>query len=94
MDSNNVRALLIDAINEIQHHSGRPVAELDESLCPFSDIEGFDSLNGEEVINLLHEKLDFDDDFDPFESDNRDELTIGEIADALAAAAKEKEKVR
>lgn len=93
MDRNQVRDLLINAITEIQHHSGRPVEVLDDDVRPFSDLEGFDSLNGEEVTILLHEDLEFGEDVNPFDSVDAEELTIGQIADRIAAVAKHKEKV-
>ena len=49
MDPNGVRELLVKAITEIQKQSGRSISSLDDNICPFSDLEGFDSLNGEEV---------------------------------------------
>lgn len=93
MDRNEVRDLLLEAIAEIQHQSGRPVEMLDDGVRPFSDLEGFDSLNGEEVTIMLLQDLTFQDDLNPFDSDGGEELTIGEIADRIAAVAKHKEKV-
>lgn len=93
MDRNSARELLVKAIAEIQEQSGREIASLDDDLRPFSDLEGFDSLNGEEVTILLHEELAFAEDVNPFASDDEEELTIGQIADRIALLAKPKEKV-
>lgn len=93
MDRAEIRDLLVKAISDIQQQSGRSVDTLDDDVLPFTDLEGFDSLNGEEVTVLLLECLDFEVDLDPFESDDGEELTIGQIADRLATVAKEKEKV-
>lgn len=92
MDRNDVRTLVLNAINEIQKQSGRPMETLEDNIRPFSDLEGFDSLNGEEVTVILREDLLFGDDMNPFESEKDDELTIREIVDRLARMAKHKEK--
>ena len=93
MNRDEIRGLLVKAIAEIQKQSGRPVGTLDDDVLPFSNLEGFDSLNGEEVTTLLSEDLAFGDDLNPFEGDDGRELTIGQIADRLASVAKKKEKV-
>jgi len=93
MDREEVRQLLVTAIAEIQQQSGRAVGPLDDNVCPLSDLEGFDSLNGEEVTTMLLEDLSFAEDLNPFVLEDEHELTIGEIADRLAAAATRKEKV-
>lgn len=93
MDRDEVRDLVMKAIKEIQEQSGRPIGDLDDTIRPFSDLEGFDSLNGEEVTSLLSEDLAFDERLNPFDSDYGKELTIGQIADRLAPAAQKKEKV-
>ena len=93
MDREVARQLLVKAIAEIQEQSGRNVGTLDDNVHPFKDVEGFDSLNGEEVTTMLLEDLLFDEDINPFLSENDEELTIGEISDRLAAVATEKEKV-
>jgi hypothetical protein len=93
MNRNEVRDLLVNAITEIQQQSGREVGALDDDVRPFSDLKGFDSLNGEEVTMLLLEDLAFDKDVNPFECDKEDELTIGQIADRIATVANHKEKV-
>jgi hypothetical protein len=93
MDRNTIRNLLVKAIAEIQHQSGRPEVKLEDEILPFSDIEGFDSLNGEEVTMMLIEDLEFEENLNPFVTDDGKELTIGQIADRLAAVAKQKEKV-
>lgn len=93
MDRDEVRNLLVKAIAEIQHKSGRPVDTIDDEMRPMSDLEGFDSLNSEEVTVILLEDLVFDEDVNPFAGDDGGELTIGQIADRLAKISKRKEKV-
>ena len=93
MKRDEVRELLVKAITDIQRQSGRPIDCLDDDVLPFSDLEGFDSLNGEEVTTLLSEDLAFHEDLNPFEDNDGTELTIGQIADKLASVAKRKEKV-
>jgi hypothetical protein len=60
-------------------------------LVRVRDVEPF-SLNGEEVTALLLEDLSFGPDFNPFTPTDGD-LTIGEIADRLAANATVKQEV-
>jgi hypothetical protein len=93
MDRDEVQELLVKAIAEIQRQSGRPVDTLDDEIRPASDLDGFDSLNIEEVTVMLLEDLVFEDDLNPFESDDGAELTIGQIADRLAKVSKRKERV-
>lgn len=90
MDRDHIRNLLLKAIAEIQHQSGREDDTLDDNTRPFIDLEGFDSLNGEEVTICLLDDLSFDDGLNPFESRHGKEVTIGQIANRLAAVAKEK----
>jgi hypothetical protein len=77
--------LVCEAIGEIQQQSGRPVDVLTEVSRPFVDVAGFDSLNGEEVTALLSEKISFALDFSPFAPVAQGDLTVGEIADRIAA---------
>jgi len=84
--------LVCHAITQIQEQSGRTVDVLNEHSRPFVDVDGFDSLNGEEVTALLLEDLSFGPDFNPFTAADGD-LTIGEIADRLAANALVKQEV-
>ena len=93
MDRNAVRELLAKAITEIQQQSGREIGPLDDEVRPFSDLQGFDSLNGEEVTILLREDLAFGDNVNPFESEDEDALTIGQVADRIAQLATPKEKM-
>lgn len=93
MDRNAIRNLLLKAISDIQHQSGRPEVTLDDDVLPFTDLEGFDSLNGEEVTIMLLDDLAFEENLNPFVRDDGKELTIGQIADRLTAVSKQKEKV-
>ena len=92
MSRDEALQLVCHAITQIQEQSGRTVDVLNELSRPFVDVDGFDSLNGEEVTALLLEDLSFGPDFNPFTPADSD-LTIGEIADRLAANAQVKQEV-
>jgi len=93
MSRDEVLQMVCDAIAQIQEQSGRAVDLLTEHSRPFVDVDGFDSLNGEEVTALLLEYLSFGADFNPFTPTDNGDLTIGEIADRLAANATVKQEV-
>ena len=93
MSRDEALQMVCHAIARIQEESGRTVDALYEYSRPFVDVDGFDSLNGEEVTALLLEYLSFGPDFNPFAPADDSELTIGEIADRLAANAKVKQEV-
>jgi hypothetical protein len=85
--------MVCHAIAQIQKHSGRKAGALNEHSRPFVDVDGFDSLNGEEVTALLLEDISFGPDFNPFTPSDKGDVTIGEIADRLAANATVKQVV-
>ncbi len=85
--------MVCHAIAQIQEQSGRTVDVLNEQSRPFVDVEGFDSLNGEEVTALLLEDLAFGPEFNPFTPADNGDLTIGEIAGRLAANATVRQEV-
>lgn len=93
MDRDEALKMVRHAIAEIQEQSGRAVDLINENSRPFVDVDGFDSLNGEEVTALLLEDLSFGPDFNPFTPADNGDLTIGEIADRLAANATMKQGV-
>jgi hypothetical protein len=93
MSQDEVLPMICAAIAQIQKQSGRAVELLTETSCPFKDVDGFDSLNGEEVTALLLEELSFGPDFNPFAAGDEGDLTIGEIANRLAAHATTKQEV-
>lgn len=93
MSRDEALQMVCHAIAQIQEQSGRKVDVLNEHSCPFVDVDGFDSLNGVEVIALLLEDLSFGPDFNPFIPADNGDLTIGEIADRLAANATVKQEV-
>jgi hypothetical protein len=93
MSRDEALEMICHAIAEIQEQSGRTVDLLTEDSRPFVDVDGFDSLNGEEVTALLLEFLSFSPDFNPFAHRDDGDLTIGEIADRLAANATAKQEV-
>ena len=93
MSRDEALQLVCHAIAQIQEQSGRTVDLLNEHSRPFVDVDGFDSLNGEEVTALLLEDISFGPDFNPFTPADNGDLTIGEIADRLAANATVKQEV-
>lgn len=52
-----VIASVVDAIGEIQTASGRSPDGIDEATTLFGGIEGFESLNGLEVLVCVSERL-------------------------------------
>lgn len=85
MRRDQAHSLLVEAISEILKQSGREYKPLRDDIKPFQDLEGFDSLNGEEVTALLLDEINFDEEFNPFISDEGKELTLGEIATRLSS---------
>ena len=59
MSRDEALQMVCHAIAQIQEQSGRKVDVLNEHSRPFVDVDGFDSLNGEEVTALLLEDLSF-----------------------------------
>ena len=93
MSRDEALQMVCHAISQIQEQSGRKVDLLNEHSRPFVDVDGFDSLNGEEVTALLLEEVSFGPDFNPFAPADDGDLTIGEIADRLAAHATAKQEL-
>jgi hypothetical protein len=93
MNRDEALHMVCHAITQIQEQSGRAIDLLNENSRPFIDVDGFDSLNGEEVTGLLLEVLSFGPDFNPFTPTDDGDLTIGEIADRLVANATVKQEV-
>lgn len=84
MDKNEVMDKVADAINQIQETSGRTVAEISPNTRPFTDVAGFDSLNGIEATVILSDSLGVnlpDSVFTPKEGNQN--LSVSEIADSL-----------
>ena len=92
MSRDEALQMVCKAIAEIQTQSGRAVDVLTEYSRPFVDVDGFDSLNGEEVAALLLEDISFEADLNPFAPVDDGDLTIGQIADRLAAGATVKQQ--
>ena len=92
MSRDEALQLVCNAIAQIQIQSGRTVNVLTQDSRPFVDVDGFDSLNGEEVTALLLEDISFGPDFNPFAPADDGNLTIGEIADRIAACATVKQQ--
>ena len=85
MNRDEALQLVCNAIAQIQTQSGRAIDVLTENSRPFVDVDGFDSLNGEEVTALLLEDISFGGDINPFDPADDGGLRIGDIADRIAA---------
>lgn len=92
MSRDEALQMVCNAIAQIQTESGRAVDVLTENSRPFVDVDGFDSLNGEEVTALLLEEISFEADLNPFAPVDDGDLTIGQVADRLAAGATVKQQ--
>ena len=87
MSRDEALQMVCNAIGQIQTESGRAVDVLTENSRPFVDVDGFDSLNGEEVTAHLLEEISYEADLNPFAPVDDGDLTIGEIAGRIAAGA-------
>lgn len=58
MSPEDVKAKLIEVLQEIQSDSGYEETPISGITCPMTDLKGFDSLLGVEAINMLADKLD------------------------------------
>ena len=87
MNRDEALQLVCNAIAQIQTQSGRTIDVLTDDSRPFVDVDGFDSLNGEEVTALLLEDISFGAEINPFDPPDNGDLTIGHIADRIAACA-------
>ena|SRR6185503_18524442 len=89
MSNLEIKALIIDAISEIQEMSGRSIPEMNDDTRPINGIEGFDSLSGLEAKHVISERLnhEFDEAFNPFVSeDGKRALRIREVAERILKA--------
>jgi hypothetical protein len=83
MSVEELTAILIDSLKQVQEMCGRPTQELTELDQPIGGLAGFDSLNGIEVTMLVATRLkcDIPGDVNLFVSeDGRRALTVKEIA--------------
>jgi len=94
MTTSELEQHLIDTLREVQELSGAAPTAIDRRLCPIKDLEGFDSVRGEETTTLLGIKLNREfrgdqDDVNLFVSkDGRRALKVHEIVDRLSALIK------
>src|SRR5919202_3197328 len=58
MSPEDVKAKLIEVLQEIQSDSGYAEAPISGTTCPIRDLQGFDSLLCIEAIGMLADKLD------------------------------------
>ena len=57
MDNNNIVRQVIDAVRQVQESSGRKPEGIGPNTRPFTDVAGFDSLNGVEATVILSAAL-------------------------------------
>lgn len=90
MKKSELEQYLADTLKEVQELSGASTTDIHSKLCPIKDLEGFDSMRGQEATTLLGEKLKCDfrggkDDVNLFVSkDGRRALTVHEIVERLS----------
>ena len=85
MDNQEIVGQVIQTVTRIQEMSGRSTAGIGASTSPVADLEGFDSINGEEATLMLAGSLgvELPEDFNLFISGSRTQPSIEEVADAL-----------
>ena len=85
MVASEVRVKVIGVLQEIQTLSGRGNSPITSQTRPIGDLEGFDSLNGEEATVLLEAELGCELKENVFITENgrRRALTVDEIVSRL-----------
>lgn len=84
MDKSKIIEKIVAAVTQIQETSGRVVGPYGPGTRPFTDVEGFDSLNGVEATVIISESLSRDLPESIFlAKDGHRRLSIGEIANSL-----------
>ncbi|MFZ6731261.1 hypothetical protein ACO0LG_04985 [Undibacterium sp. Ji42W] len=92
MTQSEIEFLLIQAVAEIQEHSGRAPVVITSDMTPLEDLEDFDSLNCVEVTVEIFEKIQLNLEFNNiFLMDNK-VLSIKEAATRIAEQATTIEK--
>ncbi len=91
MDEDQVRKVIIDVLEEIQQQSGREKCRISGDTRPIGDLDGFDSLNAEEAVVMLSERLGREIEENPFvsRSDSRP-LRVREVALRICQGRKAK----
>jgi acyl carrier protein len=87
MSPNEIQALVLDVLKEIQILSGRPWEGLDASATPIGELDGFDSLTGVEATVMIEQKLggqDLDLESLFVSEDGKHALTVQEVAERIA----------
>ncbi len=85
MDKQAIVVQVIQTVARIQEMSGRSTEGIGASTSPVVDLEGFDSINGEEATLTLAVSLgvELPEDFNLFVSRSRSQPSIEEVANAL-----------
>lgn len=87
MSSDEIRALVLDVLREIQVLSGRAWDGLKPDATPIGDLDGFDSLTGVEATVMIEEKLgsrDLDLESLFVSDDGKHALTVQEVAERVS----------
>lgn len=87
-----IRRAVVDVIDQIQSSSGREIPAITGTMCPLTDIAGFDSLNAVEVSCLLSARLGWEVPPDlMFPEGNDRPPTVDDIVDRLVTMIAEEE---
>jgi acyl carrier protein len=78
-----VRAVLVEVLIEIQDLGGEEVPEIDDETCPMKDLADFDSLGAVEVVTQLSERLSEELDPTLFWRKDGTPLKVEEIVDRI-----------
>lgn len=91
MDKEQIKAKVIETVNQVQDVSGRSSAGIGASTRPIGGVDGFDSLSGVEATAMLSASLgvDIPENYNPFiSSDGKQALSVNEIANRLSTFIK------
>jgi len=84
MSKDEIKAIVVSALQEHQQASGRPWQVLDDDMKPIGSLPGFDSLSGIEATISIEQRLSHALDSETVFEDGRRAFTISEICDSIA----------
>jgi hypothetical protein len=84
MSKDEIRDIVIAALQEHQQASGRPWQVLKDDMTPIGALPGFDSLSGIEATISIEQRLNHALDSETVFEDGRRAFTISEICDSIA----------
>lgn len=83
MTREEVKNLILTAVDDIQEASGEPVPDLDNSSVLIGDVEGFDSLRGLELSVALSRHFQIGDDINVCITDEGKAANVRQLVDRL-----------